>query len=478
MHDQALEQKLRAALRAEGDALPLAISIAELERRDALRRRGGLSPVATVGLAAAVGIALLGLIGVAGGWFETRTAVVLPVPSSPPTAGIAPSSEPSPSPVTLLSLDEILAPLDPGSIVRAQAMGPADGPAPDVAGSQARSIGVAFAPVATAGAYRVWSACLGQDDLEVIVVHPDASEAQPRIPITCDGSMTQRQLGLAAGDAVSLGAGGATSWRVVLQAPDRAPLRAPSIADILVPTEDATLLDVRGETAVPEYGAAGTGGGMWLPSDVGSVAHRDRYRVFVSCAGPRSIRYAFERAADPANRAALAENESVTEVECDGATHLDELDLPLDEALLSVTASDQIAWHIVVTGDALPIGAAADEDGWVTTAGFGPNYAETGGASSVSLPGGEGDASPARVVVGCFGATTITGAIDVGRNAGLGEHPDPFTLDCNAEHGTPLTIARTYPKASGQVHISYDPDGAPVWLVFTVQVRASASAAP
>jgi hypothetical protein len=55
---------------------------------------------------------------------------------------------------------------------------------------------------------------------------------------------------------------------------------------------------------------------------------------------------------------------------------------------------------------------------------------------------------------------------------------DPLTIDCNVEHGTPLTIARTYPDAAGQVHVSYDPHGARVWLVVTVQVRAPGSTAP
>ena len=85
MHDQPLEQKLRAALRAEGDGLPSRSPRPSSSGGLSLRRRGGLGPMASLGLAAAVGIGLLGLVGVAGGWFDQRTAPAAPPPS--PVAG-------------------------------------------------------------------------------------------------------------------------------------------------------------------------------------------------------------------------------------------------------------------------------------------------------------------------------------------------------------------------------------------------------
>ena len=39
MHDTQIEEQLRGVLRAEGDAIPLTITTAELERRLAARRR-------------------------------------------------------------------------------------------------------------------------------------------------------------------------------------------------------------------------------------------------------------------------------------------------------------------------------------------------------------------------------------------------------------------------------------------------------
>jgi hypothetical protein len=55
---------------------------------------------------------------------------------------------------------------------------------------------------------------------------------------------------------------------------------------------------------------------------------------------------------------------------------------------------------------------------------------------------------------------------------------DPFTLDCNAGHENALTLARIYPHAAGQVHVTYNPQGAPLWIAVTVQVRAPPNPTP
>ena len=195
MHDQSLEARLRDALRIEGDGLALTITAAELERRLAQRRRGGLSPLASLGLAAAVGAALLGLVGVAGGWFE-RPAIVPPTASASPST--VPSADPSgpatPAPSALVlrmlpSLDDMLVDHDPTRVVRAQTVGPAHGPSAD-----ARPLpwSAGFAPVAVGGSYAVEIACLGSDDLRVAIVEAGLDGAGRGVPFTCDGGRSTR----------------------------------------------------------------------------------------------------------------------------------------------------------------------------------------------------------------------------------------------------------------------------------------------
>jgi hypothetical protein len=89
MHDGQLEDRLRTVLRDEGDALPMTITAAELERRLAMRRRerfvrrGGF-------LAAAIAVVAVGsLVATTGGWFRgpsigsvpSPLAMATPVPS-------------------------------------------------------------------------------------------------------------------------------------------------------------------------------------------------------------------------------------------------------------------------------------------------------------------------------------------------------------------------------------------------------------
>jgi hypothetical protein len=70
MHDTGIEDRLRAALRGEGDDLPLTITAAELERRLAARQRQRNSRRVSY-LAAAVAIVAIGTIGAAAnGWLR------------------------------------------------------------------------------------------------------------------------------------------------------------------------------------------------------------------------------------------------------------------------------------------------------------------------------------------------------------------------------------------------------------------------
>src|SRR6478735_12600531 len=93
MHDDLIERRLRNALRTEGDALALTITPAELERRLAMRRRRHAFRPAGLLLAAAVGIGLVGVAGLVGGWFE-RKPDATPGPSTLAVVGPSPSAEP------------------------------------------------------------------------------------------------------------------------------------------------------------------------------------------------------------------------------------------------------------------------------------------------------------------------------------------------------------------------------------------------
>lgn len=91
MHDSQIEEQLRGVLRAEGDAIPLTITTAELERRLAARRRatGGrrLSWVA----AAAAAIAVVSIVAAGNGWL--RLPAIGTVASPSPSASAGPTAE-------------------------------------------------------------------------------------------------------------------------------------------------------------------------------------------------------------------------------------------------------------------------------------------------------------------------------------------------------------------------------------------------
>ncbi|MEO5941574.1 MAG: hypothetical protein ABIZ72_11130 [Candidatus Limnocylindrales bacterium] len=472
MHDLPLEQKLRATLQAEGDRLPLTITPAELERRLALRRRGGFSPIASLGLAAAVGIGLLGLVGLAGGWFEQRTAVVPPLPSpvTVATATDAPSDPASPLAAPLLpSLDDFLATHDPATIVQAQAMGPAAGPAADAA-PEVRWVG--FAPLTIAGSYAVEIACLGADDLQLQIVSADPGVPGRSWPFVCGGSPSARLVDVAAGDGIGIFASRPASWRVAVLAPSRPVGHATEIAAIPLPVDRDIILDVTSEAATPDYVPTGTGGGMWLPQEVATVANRPAYRVQVTCAGPNPIRYAFGTFYDEQNPPEpLPDDHSTTQVECDGALHEDVLDVPLiDGARFIVTSDPQTVWRIRVTVDKPPISLAPDVPGWTMSTGSGPNWMTRREAGASDLIGGE-KGEPIRVVITCAGDATLTGTIDWG--SPIGTKLDPYSIDCSADSPN-QTLVRVYPSVAGYVQVTFDAGGRTIWLAITGQAPGPA----
>lgn len=96
MHDSQLEDRLRAVLRGEGEALPLTITPQELERRLSLRRRertGRRAGLLAAGLAV---VAVGSLLAASSGWFRAAPVGNVPETSSTPVAPIVePTSAPS-----------------------------------------------------------------------------------------------------------------------------------------------------------------------------------------------------------------------------------------------------------------------------------------------------------------------------------------------------------------------------------------------
>src|SRR6476646_10734282 len=114
MHDDLIERRLRDALRSEGDGLAFTITPAELERRLALRRRRQVLRPTGLLLAAAVGIGLVGVAGLVGGWFE-RQPDATPGPSTLAVVGPSPSAEPvnlppasAPAPTDLPTIEDLI----------------------------------------------------------------------------------------------------------------------------------------------------------------------------------------------------------------------------------------------------------------------------------------------------------------------------------------------------------------------------------
>lgn len=93
MHDTRLEDRLRQVLRAEGDAVPLTLTIDRLETRLRLRR----AERANRRLALVTAAALVVAVGAGGGFLLSNRATTPPVAASPSPSPSAPAPTPSAS---------------------------------------------------------------------------------------------------------------------------------------------------------------------------------------------------------------------------------------------------------------------------------------------------------------------------------------------------------------------------------------------
>jgi hypothetical protein len=385
---------------------------------------------------------------------------------------------PSSAPVALPSLDDLLAPLDATRIVRAQALGPnvRSGPAFEAFQESIEPGSVVFAPVTASGSYRLWTTCLGDSHLEIQTVGGGTSADVEIIPLTCDATVTARQINLGSGASLRVATAGGndpTAWRVVLEAPERAPLHATELNAQPVAIEGSTeLVRATSETATPNYGDLATGGGILSPVQFDGIPARDRYDVEVACAGPTPIEVSLgSTVADGSGTSddgRILDNVA-TVVECDGETHVDAINLALPHgAQMFVTADARTVWQVVVRGQTPPVQLDWRSDGWQLVTGMGPdlNFKGTGTSMSNGLTGTNHEI---RVVVSCLGR----GGVDVTVRSVAGEERiATFQVACDAS--APMTVRKRVHVSGSAYTVEAKPSGK-MWIAVAVQEPEAAT---
>ena len=215
MHDELLERRLRAALRDEADALPFTITAAELERRLALRGRTAGGRRLGLLLAAAVAIGSLGVAALLGG-----LANPTPQRSKDPSAPVALTS-PDPAataqgPVALPELEQMIAAAPVGTVVVAQAHGPAESPEIPRADIELDPPVVNLGTLEGSVTYEASIACLSAGPMRFSVAR-FIDQQNPLDTIACDGRPHAVPIVEADGNNIFLAATDHASWRIVVR---------------------------------------------------------------------------------------------------------------------------------------------------------------------------------------------------------------------------------------------------------------------
>jgi len=474
MHDDLMERRLRDALRTEGDSLAFTITSGELERRIGLRRRRAAFRPTAVLLAAAVGIGLIGVAGIVGGWFE-RNPDATPPPALVAVVGPSPSGEPvnPPRPSAsapardLPTLEDLIhsGPVD--DVVFAQGSGPEDLAAPpDVPVAHRSSVQLGPVP---SGLYRVDFGCLsraGAEETAAVGLVPAGTTADPGPLVPCGGRMTTTTITSDGASALRLTVPGAASWRLVVHAVSDVPALPPATPTrpVSIPGEEV-LIDASSPATHAKPGATDAIG---EPIDVGQIKFRERYVFRASCAGSTAIAYHN----GPYDPSAPFLPESTTLVQCDGAVH--EMiwrpgDRPAPDIL--VTAADGTTWRLLVTADPAPIATTPDDGGWTEVVSSGPRFGSDD--LNEALVGRlTGDNALARVVVSCQDGTSVDVSVSRGDQTGDLQR---FEAECSDQPST--TVGDPFVSdAQGGFSVDVEPHGR-MWTAITVQ-QAPPSAAP
>lgn len=456
MHDDPLERRLRAALRRDADDLPFTITPAELERRLAHRSRLTGRRRASLLLAAAVGIGLLGVGGVVGGLLGDVTE------SQPPSqiadATPADTTPPIPSgPIRLGTLGEFVAGSIGNEVVIAQAYEPIDvaGVDPEALGPDIR---VSLGTIAGSTRYQLTFVCRGSGNaaFTVLALPPVGSESTSEVE--CDAAVYTQPIHADGPQSVLLSAPLESSWRIVvrrLDGDDPGFPMEPSFIELPPGQQELVRSELESTTA---------DGRQWVDSglvvqEIGSVPARTGYEARIWCTGGDDVRLIL---GDDLEGTIVASLE--TAVPCDSRIHDPFLGVPMPfGSRVFVAAAPESRWSILIGAKVPPIALAEDQPGWQIQVGFGPHLSFDPTEHGFSAPGVDGG-GPVLIVFACAGPSPIDVTVDVGATAG--KRQETFTASClpdGAETG------QTFDVRASTVDLTY---AAPVgtWTAISILV--------
>jgi hypothetical protein len=361
VRDTQIEDRIRAAFRREGDALPLTITPDELERRLVLRRRARTGRRLSL-LAAGVGVIVIGsVLTVSNGWLQAPS--VGSGPSAEPTATAIPSAAGLPcetiDPTTMDLPPTLVLGVTPGD---AMAIGGAlgsfrlgDRQVGDE-GSWDRDT-IALEPIHAGPPTERLQALAGSPDACLSGLKVDAiSYAQAGEPsrLVADGSKAPIRVIEFAKPAVgdwlvrvhaefATGDRG-TAWsesffRIVVPDPSASPSAPPERLPALGTPEGTVLLDVATPSDRPSEPT-----GLTKETTADQVPPRSQYRVDVVCLGGPPLRWSL---GIEGQFEFLAAGDQV----CDGTPggRVIELGTPTTHLTVVLHGDPGSAWHLVVS---------------------------------------------------------------------------------------------------------------------------------
>ena len=336
MHDDTIEQRLRAALRAEADGLPLTVTPDELERRLALRRRERTSRRFGLLAAGVAAIAVGTVFAIAVGPFRGPNVAATPQLTMAPSI-VGPSPAVSTGPVDPAAVLQPLEPSD-GAVDFQRATEPGDPTSTDTAPETGAFDSVRM-DAREAGVKLV---CLGPDTLQLTWGTTDDRSAIASETVTCDNSVASFRYDVAPRQPlidhwVWVDVPRRTSYSILVESfgftNDPPPSELPAFGQ---PGGDV-LLDVRVDAGVAPGGTPSTG-------RAGAVPARHGYRVAMVCLGTGSARWTIgaEETRDFIDGG---------DVPCDGAAlgFSSSAGLPSKDSTVYVTADPGTSWHLIIT---------------------------------------------------------------------------------------------------------------------------------
>ena len=450
MHDESIERRLRGALHEEADVLPFTITAAELERRLALRRRSFAGRRLTLLLAAAVGISLFGVGGALSGLFTPSK----PEPSAPITA----DATESPAPARLATLDQLVA-VDPGSVLFAQAHGPADGPDP-----QLRQFELPPARV-TLGSFpsgsRISVSCLGPSTLELEISATGGTATTAGPTVACDGTTREETVGTREPQSVGFRLSGDASWRILVRG-QWGPVTLPVLPDPMFETpagqeEMVRLDDITVEDTGQPWGVSNLD-----IQEIGNAPPRERFQAKAWCRSGSPIRYVL---GGPVDGVIVPDTE--TQVAC-GRSGTWTTDLGIAQpngSQVYLAADPESRVSFLLTSATPPIALTQSLPGWRISGGIGPDLAfETHGMSFSGAGVGE---DHVQVVLACTGTEPIEVTVEDGKL--IGSHTQKFTATCSPEGTTTSQIFTVTEGGMGARYVT--PKGA--WTALSILVPSN-----